>query len=52
MVPKKATDKLIKHLGDPEVAVIRESGHILPQEAPNRCRTLLKDFIFKNNPTT
>jgi len=52
MVPKKATDKLIEHLGSPAVAVIRESGHIVPQEAPDKCRTLLKDFIFENNPTT
>jgi pimeloyl-ACP methyl ester carboxylesterase len=52
MAPKKATDKLIEHLSGPAVAVIRESGHIVPQEAPNKCRTLLKDFIFKNNPTT
>jgi len=52
MAPKKATDKLIEHLGSPAVAVIRESGHIVPQEAPDKCRTLLKDFIFKNNPTT
>jgi pimeloyl-ACP methyl ester carboxylesterase len=52
MAPGKATDKLIKHLSSPAVAVIRESGHIVPQEAPNKCRTLLKDFIFENNPTT
>ena len=52
MAPRKATDKLIEHLSSPAVAVIRESGHIVPQEAPNKCRTLLKDFIFKNNPAT
>lgn len=52
MAPKKATDELIAHLPDPEVAVIADSGHIVPQEAPNRCRRLLRDFIFRNNPAT
>ncbi len=52
MAPKKATDKLIEHLSSPAVAVIRESGHIVPQEAPDKCRALLREFIFKNNPTT
>ena len=50
MAPRRATDELIAHLRDPQVAVIPESGHIVPQEAPNRCRVLLKDFIFSNNP--
>jgi pimeloyl-ACP methyl ester carboxylesterase len=50
MAPRKATDELISHLQDPEVTLIPESGHIVPQEVPNKCRTLLKDFIFKNNP--
>jgi pimeloyl-ACP methyl ester carboxylesterase len=52
MAPRKATDELIAHLQDPEVAVIPESGHIVPQEVPNKCRLLLKDFIFSNNPAT
>ena len=50
MAPRKATDELITHLQSPEVALIPESGHIIPQEVPNKCRTLLKDFIFRNNP--
>ncbi len=50
MAPKKATDALIAHLPDPDVTVIADSGHMVPQEAPNRCRKLLRDFIFQNNP--
>jgi pimeloyl-ACP methyl ester carboxylesterase len=50
MAPRKATDELIAHLQNPEVARISESGHIVPQEVPNKCRALLKDFIFSNNP--
>jgi len=52
MAPRKATMELIEHLTDPEVTLIPESGHIIPQEAPNQCRTLLKAFIFSNNPAT
>ena len=52
MAPRKATDELIKRLSQPEVALIPESGHIVPQEVPNKCRTLLRDFIFTNNPAT
>ena len=50
MAPKKATDALIAHLPDPEVAVIADSGHMVPQEAADRCRQLLRDFIFTHNP--
>ncbi len=52
MTPGKATQELIEHLSDPEVTVIRDCGHMIPIEAPNQCRTLLKDFIFSNNPAT
>ena len=50
MAPRKATDELIAHLQGPEVELIPESGHMVPQEVPNKCRALLKDFIFRNNP--
>lgn len=50
MAPRKATTELIEQLSDPEVTVIRESGHMVPQEVPDRCRTLLKEFIFSHNP--
>jgi pimeloyl-ACP methyl ester carboxylesterase len=50
MTPRKATTELVEYLGDPEVHVIPESGHMVPQEAPNKCRQLLKTFIFANNP--
>ncbi|MEJ2172565.1 MAG: alpha/beta fold hydrolase [Woeseiaceae bacterium] len=51
MAPRKAGLELVAHLPDPEVTIIEESGHMVPQEAPDRCRQLLRDFIFKNNPT-
>jgi pimeloyl-ACP methyl ester carboxylesterase len=50
MAPRKATSELIEHLANPEVTLIRESGHMVPQEAPDQCRALLRDFIFSNNP--
>ena len=52
MAPRRATSELVEHLNNAEVHVIAESGHMLPLEAPNRCRTLLKTFIFANNPAT
>jgi pimeloyl-ACP methyl ester carboxylesterase len=52
MAPKKATDELIKHLDSPEVHLFPESGHMIPQEAPNICRDLLKYFIYTHNPAT
>ena len=50
MAPRKATAQLVEHLNNPEVHLIPESGHMVPQEAPNKCRNLLKNFIFANNP--
>lgn len=52
MAPAKATAELVEHLNDPEVHHLPDSGHMIPQEAPNRCRHLLKTFIFANNPST
>jgi pimeloyl-ACP methyl ester carboxylesterase len=52
MAPRKATMELAKHLTDPEVTLIPESGHMIPQEVPNQCRALLKEFIFSNSPAT
>ena len=43
---------LVAHLADPEVTLIPDCGHMIPQEAPNRCRKLLRDFIFTHNPAT
>jgi pimeloyl-ACP methyl ester carboxylesterase len=50
MAPAKATAALVDHLQDPQVARIAESGHMLPLEVPDQCRSLLRDFIFSNNP--
>lgn len=50
MAPAKATAELVEHLVAPEVTVILDSGHMVPQEVPNQCRLLLRDFVFKNNP--
>ena len=52
MAPRKATTELVAHLNNPEVHVIPKSGHMVPQEAANKCRQLLKTFIFANNPAT
>lgn len=52
MAPRKAGLELVEHLNDPEVTIIAESGHMVPQESPDRCRNLLRDFIFKNNPAS
>ena len=52
MAPRRATAELIEHLTDPEVTIIPDSGHMLPQEVPNQCRALLKAFIFSNNLAT
>ncbi|MDH4124828.1 MAG: alpha/beta hydrolase [Gammaproteobacteria bacterium] len=52
MAPAKATATLVEHLPDPVVARISESGHMLPLEVPDQCRTLLKDFIFLHNPAS
>jgi pimeloyl-ACP methyl ester carboxylesterase len=51
MAPRKATTELVDHLRDPEVHIIPQSGHMVPQEAPDACRQLLKTFIFANNPS-
>ena len=50
MAPRKAGLELAAHLADPQVTIIEESGHMVPLEAPDRCRQLLRDFIFKYNP--
>lgn len=52
MAPRKATDELIKHLRNPEVHFFAECGHMIPLEAPNKCRDLLKYFIYAHNPAS
>jgi pimeloyl-ACP methyl ester carboxylesterase len=52
MAPARATSELVEHLNHPEVHYFPDSGHMIPQEAPNRCRQLLKTFIFAHNPAT
>ena len=50
MAPRKAGLELAEHLRAPELTVIEDSGHMLPLEVPDDCRTLLRDFIFEHNP--
>jgi pimeloyl-ACP methyl ester carboxylesterase len=50
MAPRKAGMELVAHLTDPQLTIIDESGHMIPLEAPNRTRLLLRDFIFTHNP--
>ena len=51
MAPRRAGMALVAGLNDPEFHLIENSGHMLPIEAPDQCRQLLKEFIFKHNPT-
>ncbi len=52
MTPRKAGMQLVEHLSSPELTIIENSGHMIPLEAPNECRSLLRDFIFANNPAS
>lgn len=52
MAPYKAGMELVGHLHDPELHIIQKSGHMIPQEAPDESRRLLRDFIFSNNPSS
>lgn len=49
MAPRKAGMELVNSLAEPELHIIQKSGHMVPIEAPNECRLLLKSFIFANN---
>lgn len=49
MTPRKAGMKLVETLANPEFHLIEKSGHMIPLEAANECRTLLRNFIFANN---
>ena len=51
MAPRKATQELVANLAHPEVTIFDDSGHMVPLEAPNRTRKLLRNFIFANNPS-
>ncbi len=51
MAPRKAGMELVEHLHNPELHIIQESGHMIPQEAPDESRLLLRNFIFSNNPS-
>jgi len=51
MAPRKAGMELVEHLNSPEVHIVAGSGHMIPQEAPDECRLLLRDFVFSNNPS-
>jgi len=52
MTPRKAGLKLVGHLAKPEFHLIENCGHMIPLEAPNECRSLLRNFIFANNPAS
>jgi pimeloyl-ACP methyl ester carboxylesterase len=52
MAPRKAGMELAEHLPEAELHIVKKSGHMLPLEAPDECRQLLRDFIFTNNPSS
>ncbi len=55
MAPRKVGMGLVAGLsndqGEPQLDIIEGCGHMLPLEAPNKCRQLLKGFIFAKNPS-
>lgn len=51
MAPRKAGMELVEHLRNPELHILADSGHMVPQEVPDECRTLLRNFVFGNNPS-
>jgi len=51
MAPRKASMQLVEHLNEPELHIIEKCGHMVPQEAPDESRQLLREFIFFNNPS-
>ena len=52
MTPRKAGMKLVAALADPEQHLIENCGHMIPLEAPDECRQMLRNFIFTNNPAS
>ena len=52
MAPRKAGMELVLHLNSPELHIIEESGHMVPLEAPDQTRQLLRDFIYSQNPSS
>lgn len=52
MAPQKATQELVDHLNSPQVTVIKDCGHMVPLEAADKTRTLLKKFVVANNPAS
>jgi carboxypeptidase C (cathepsin A) len=50
MAPRRATAALVAELDHPSVTRVSESGHMVPVEAPDRCRAALKNFIFEHHP--
>lgn len=50
MTPQKAGMELVDYLHNPEVHVIADRGHMVPQEAPDECLALLREFVFSSNP--
>ena len=52
MAPRKAGMELVEYLRNPDVHILADSGHMIPQEAPDECRALLRNFVFSNNPSS
>jgi len=52
MTPRKAGLALAEALSGCRLDIVDESGHMVPLEAPDHCRALLREFIFSNNPAT
>jgi pimeloyl-ACP methyl ester carboxylesterase len=50
MAPRSAGLELASSLPGTKLDVIGGSGHMVPLEAPDACRDLLKAFVFEHNP--
>ncbi|MDH4109354.1 MAG: alpha/beta hydrolase [Gammaproteobacteria bacterium] len=50
MTPRKAGLALAEALPGCVLHVVEESGHMVPIEAPDPCRALLSEFVFRHNP--
>ncbi|MGI9263127.1 MAG: alpha/beta fold hydrolase [Woeseiaceae bacterium] len=50
MAPRKAGMQLVEHLREPQLHILEDCGHMIPQELPNETRQLLKEFLFQVNP--
>lgn len=52
MAPQKAVMQLVEHLHEPRLHILKDCGHMIPQELPDETRQFLRDFVFQVNPAS